>query len=1635
MITASNSIQKLVLDVRVNVDKSNDDVFNKFSSIANLQAIPTISNYFDAIIPKDVVIVIDHLDLNLGLIKYEDLESVFKDKLLAALKDTFSKYFNESGNYLPQSNNLFTVKNLPDNQLAFVKYYLLFGRAPWWAETSSINFSDSILQVINQSPAEFRKLLYEIGRSELVRKRLAFSLDEGVIKKVIHILEPSQSEYIFQYHTTVTKLNHVKQTVKGEEKEFKRSLWYVILTYIIYNRGGVFNRREFLKQNLYNVSTLYNLKYSDFISLLYKGLKDNKLIKETPILSDLYDDVFYLAQESNVLEINKKPSANKKEKKILNNEDSIKEQLAVLHYYLERGSFSISLFNYSQNDLLSILDSLLNYYTDLFIRYLKSIELNAYMINRLYNLLPASHFNQLIVLITPASLGVKISEVQKSFILFLINSKLSTQILNSNDFKKSILSLIVSNNYSISFSELLKHFIKRISTQLHISYSKAYLLYEQDLKRQIQVKEYNLNVLKKIAEQIDNLRYQNDFTELTNKNLKSEVETNDFGIADFLKFLIQRGFIPWWGKGYVSKPLDKLLMDLFYKNPKEANAIFYFASSQILYRNRFIQYFSINVTKTFLENLWKNENDWKIYDLLEKLLKSLPANFKQPPNEVKSIILLHSFWKILLEGNFSVFNNDKFIQLNFLLLKKYHSFEIKEFLSYLEDNHLHLLGNDSLLSNDHFIEIVNSLETYSFVNESMEELSNSNIITIDSWFELIVTNVIFGNKKLSKTRKIKEILSVLNYFFKNLLLPSYLLSYLKDKQSIFISYLLRYYLSLDRNKFIQYIHSTIDTIDTPDWLEEILFNYKNQFSSDKVNLISYTNFEALNLDNQTLFENDDLFIATLLGFKPFSTVNTEIEKISNESFYLLIFILNSNKLPNKYESLNRFDYSFLVTLLLRYIYAHNKKLFNQFLLKFSFFSDTSRWLVFKSFTGISSYANDLLIVEELIPLMNDEINFQNKRNEMMVSDKSSFNLIFKLNEWVNNESLLAGLSKEDKLFQLFSYFLLNGKLFDSFSFLSNTYLHEFLRILIFELEKIDSKKILLLLSSDKNNSLATDLVYNLFSKGNSIDERRIHSLFLSAIPKNSSFDILKDDLLEFDLQFIDPSFNNRPLVDLDFKELFYRTKGVDNISDELIVNNSIEIFIYFLIHKKREPQFKRISDNQFLIYLKEIIGFIFLKQSTTIREAIENPIYPLSSKLAVFSLFFQTYDSKDNAIKTFLQPLIEFQIFKYIESEVQYPISTINFKVAINTILKSTYPIENVKVLKLLQFVQSDDLLDELPQLYLSDLVTKNMDNLQAAYVKQILLLFHSSLSNHKDKNELSNSFIRFNSYSLSELKSLVSLEIYLRRLIQFLLYQNRSRAIYFFEKFLYYTKDINLNFSSEYFLIINKLRKLLFELVNASDYSTLSAIHIINRDKPVLDKINQVVSDFTDAENAKFLEEVDLPTPIENYKESDESIYINNAGLVLFNPYITTFLSRLGMTEKGKFKDEESAFRSVHLLQLLVTEATYGEHELVLNKILCNLPVSSPVPMDFVLKPAEKQLAKELIEVTMQRWKKGSSGSKESFRASFLNRDARLSMINEEWHLKVDQRGYDVILQTLPWSYGMIILPWMSKPLIVEWI
>lgn len=169
---------------------------------------------------------------------------------------------------------------------------------------------------------------------------------------------------------------------------------------------------------------------------------------------------------------------------------------------------------------------------------------------------------------------------------------------------------------------------------------------------------------------------------------------------------------------------------------------------------------------------------------------------------------------------------------------------------------------------------------------------------------------------------------------------------------------------------------------------------------------------------------------------------------------------------------------------------------------------------------------------------------------------------------------------------------------------------------------------------------------------------------------------------------------------------------------------------------------------------------------------------------------------------------------------------------------------------------------------------------------------------------------------------------------------------------------------------------------------------------------------------------------------EKGNKLYISNAGLILLHPFLSTYFTRLNLMDKGQFITPEAQARAVHLLQYLVfTSTSNPEHELALNKILCNYSLHEPLPLEIIITQEEADLSLELMKAAIQHSGKLSNSSVEGFRASFLQRDGIITETEQEWTLRIDQRGYDLILQTLPWSFGMIRFQWMDKPMIIEWI
>ncbi|MDX2286892.1 MAG: contractile injection system tape measure protein [Bacteroidia bacterium] len=164
--------------------------------------------------------------------------------------------------------------------------------------------------------------------------------------------------------------------------------------------------------------------------------------------------------------------------------------------------------------------------------------------------------------------------------------------------------------------------------------------------------------------------------------------------------------------------------------------------------------------------------------------------------------------------------------------------------------------------------------------------------------------------------------------------------------------------------------------------------------------------------------------------------------------------------------------------------------------------------------------------------------------------------------------------------------------------------------------------------------------------------------------------------------------------------------------------------------------------------------------------------------------------------------------------------------------------------------------------------------------------------------------------------------------------------------------------------------------------------------------------------------------------------VYIQNAGLVLTWPLLPFLFQTLEyVTPERKWRTEQAQQRAVHLLQYIVNKRTdLPEPMLPLNKLLCGLPLDAPVPASAELTERETELAEALLTQICKRWPPLKNSSNDGLRGSFLIREGRLSLEEEFWTLRVEQKSVDLLLASLPWALNRVKLPWMPSVLLVEW-
>jgi hypothetical protein len=234
------------------------------------------------------------------------------------------------------------------------------------------------------------------------------------------------------------------------------------------------------------------------------------------------------------------------------------------------------------------------------------------------------------------------------------------------------------------------------------------------------------------------------------------------------------------------------------------------------------------------------------------------------------------------------------------------------------------------------------------------------------------------------------------------------------------------------------------------------------------------------------------------------------------------------------------------------------------------------------------------------------------------------------------------------------------------------------------------------------------------------------------------------------------------------------------------------------------------------------------------------------------------------------------------------------------------------------------------------------------------------------------------------------------------------------------------------------KLEEFLRKL--AKDNRSLSRDEIIRRIEKILGQ--KEIKDGKQEENGNEDKEKNATSdgivPPDNSQLSTLHLqFLNNSGLVLLSPYLPRLFSMLDLTEQGKFKDRDAQIRAIFLLQYAVfgaSDSGYPEHAMALNKLLTGFQTGSPIPRNLELTQQETGAVDSMLQGALGNWEKLKNTSLAGLREGFLQRNGKLEEREDMFHLTVEEKPYDMLIDSCPWSFKTIKFSWMKKGIEVKW-
>ena len=242
---------------------------DRLSAWSRIKMPVEVDSAFDSLCPVGQVWKIQSLEIDLGIIGYDELEHELSARLHKKLTEKLTDLVLQSSG----SDNDIEIIDKDVSDLELIRHFLLHGIIPWNANKDNWSLNQLLADQLETNKPQIITMLRDIGATrEKVRQRVAWQVTEPNIVELIKGLEPANYEQVVGFSDEMIRIQTKENIVGGGLADFKKSIWLGIFNYLLAERGTLFNQIAFIKSNISQIAGHYNIGYDDLINIIQDAI-------------------------------------------------------------------------------------------------------------------------------------------------------------------------------------------------------------------------------------------------------------------------------------------------------------------------------------------------------------------------------------------------------------------------------------------------------------------------------------------------------------------------------------------------------------------------------------------------------------------------------------------------------------------------------------------------------------------------------------------------------------------------------------------------------------------------------------------------------------------------------------------------------------------------------------------------------------------------------------------------------------------------------------------------------------------------------------------------------------------------------------------------------------------------------------------------------------------------------------------------------------------------------------------------------------------------------------------------------------------------------------------------------------------